>query len=219
MPFRAPTLSLPGLCVTCGNLQDEMGQPIGPSRVWLSDAWMPGLAMSRSLGDTLAASCGVTCCPDVSVVHITPADALAIWASDGVWEFISSQDAVSTVADCADAAAAAQLLVALAQEQWARNEADVSDDISCAVVFFSGHGAEERASAGGDASGEAAAGMADLSLAGHLPVDAIADGNAGAGSASAAADTDPVVPAPDMSTPAGGGGGIAVEDFGIQGAT
>lgn len=154
-------------------VQDEMNQPIGPPRVWLSDAWMPGLAMSRSLGDTLAASCGVTCCPDVSVVHITADDALAIWASDGVWEFISSQDAVTAAAGCADAAAAAQLLVALAQEQWAHNEADVSDDISCAVVFFSGRASVDD-SANEEGSADAAASLAQLCVDGG-PANEVAE--------------------------------------------
>lgn len=35
-------------------LVDEMGQPMGPYRVWLQYAWIPGLAMSRALGDVLA---------------------------------------------------------------------------------------------------------------------------------------------------------------------
>lgn len=35
-------------------LVDEAGQPIGPFRVWLQYAWIPGLAMSRALGDALA---------------------------------------------------------------------------------------------------------------------------------------------------------------------
>ena len=35
-------------------LVDEMGQPIGPFRVWLQYAWIPGLAMSRALGDAVA---------------------------------------------------------------------------------------------------------------------------------------------------------------------
>ena len=35
-------------------LVDEVGQPIGPFRVWLQYAWIPGLAMSRALGDVLA---------------------------------------------------------------------------------------------------------------------------------------------------------------------
>ena len=35
-------------------LVDELGQPIGPFRVWLQRAWVPGLAMSRAIGDVLA---------------------------------------------------------------------------------------------------------------------------------------------------------------------
>jgi hypothetical protein len=38
----------------CCRLVDEMGQPMGPYRVWLQYAWIPGLAMSRALGDQLA---------------------------------------------------------------------------------------------------------------------------------------------------------------------
>jgi serine/threonine protein phosphatase PrpC len=51
----------------------------------------------------VAASCGVTHCPEVSLVDITAADAFAIWASDGVWEFIESQQAANIVAACANA--------------------------------------------------------------------------------------------------------------------
>ena len=40
--------------VRCCRLVDEMGQPIGPYRVWLQRTWVPGLAMSRALGDKLA---------------------------------------------------------------------------------------------------------------------------------------------------------------------
>ena len=36
---------------------------MGPERVWLKDIDVPGLAMSRSFGDTIAASVGVTHIP------------------------------------------------------------------------------------------------------------------------------------------------------------
>jgi hypothetical protein len=42
-----------GFVAAC-RLGDEMGQPMGPYRVWLQYAWIPGLAMSRALGDQLA---------------------------------------------------------------------------------------------------------------------------------------------------------------------
>lgn len=35
------------------------GEPIGPARVWLKDENIPGLAMSRSIGDNVASSVGV----------------------------------------------------------------------------------------------------------------------------------------------------------------
>ena len=44
------------LCIirSSPRLVDEDGQPMGPHRVWLQYAWVPGLAMSRALGDQLA---------------------------------------------------------------------------------------------------------------------------------------------------------------------
>ena len=44
-------------------LQTEEGEQVGPHRVWLGDVWLPGLAMSRAMGDTMArrhASCFVS---------------------------------------------------------------------------------------------------------------------------------------------------------------
>lgn len=41
---------------------DPYDGPVGPCRVWVKEQALPGLAMSRSLGDSLAASVGV--CPD-----------------------------------------------------------------------------------------------------------------------------------------------------------
>ena len=42
---------------------DDDGSPIGPARVWLLHDDIPGLAMSRSLGDNVAASVGVIAVP------------------------------------------------------------------------------------------------------------------------------------------------------------
>ena len=38
---------------------DAEGNPVGPARVWLKNKNIPGLAMSRSLGDNVAHSVGV----------------------------------------------------------------------------------------------------------------------------------------------------------------
>jgi hypothetical protein len=52
-PF--PPCAVPLTVLSC-RLVDETGQPMGPYRVWLQYAWLPGLAMSRALGDRLAHS-------------------------------------------------------------------------------------------------------------------------------------------------------------------
>ena len=47
-------------------MTDIGGKEVGPYRVWLGEAQLLGLAMSRSLGDTLAHSIGVSPKPEVS---------------------------------------------------------------------------------------------------------------------------------------------------------
>lgn len=43
--------------------KDYNGEPIGPARVWLKNENIPGLAMSRSIGDKVAQQAGVICEP------------------------------------------------------------------------------------------------------------------------------------------------------------
>ena len=45
--------------------KDSAGNFVGPSRVWLMHQKIPGLAMSRSIGDIVAATVGVTYQPGI----------------------------------------------------------------------------------------------------------------------------------------------------------
>ena len=72
----------------------------GPVRVWLADQDIPGLAMSRSLCDTVAHSVGVISTPEVTEVTVTDDDRVIIMGSDGLWEFISSNEAIQLIEDC-----------------------------------------------------------------------------------------------------------------------
>ncbi|DBA92289.1 TPA: hypothetical protein ACH3X2_003716 [Trebouxia sp. C0005] len=117
-------------------LVDEMGQPIGPFRVWLQYAWIPGLAMSRALGDAVAHSVGVTSEPECTVKELTPVDKFMILASDGVWEFIESQDAVDIVGNCETVEEGCRQLVDEAYQRWLVEEEGVVDDITAVVVKF-----------------------------------------------------------------------------------
>jgi hypothetical protein len=46
-------------------MRDGRNDPIGPPRVWVAREMYPGLAMSRSIGDSIAQSVGVSCEPEV----------------------------------------------------------------------------------------------------------------------------------------------------------
>ena len=74
--------------------QDENGNPVGPSRVWLKNQDLPGLAMSRSLGDAVAASVGVIPDPEILEFLLTPEDKFIVIGSDGVFEFLSNEEVV-----------------------------------------------------------------------------------------------------------------------------
>jgi len=71
----------------------------GPVRVWKHDpaaphgqASYPGLAMSRSFGDTAAHECGVISIPTIKTLELDPTvDAFLVLASDGVWDVMSEK--------------------------------------------------------------------------------------------------------------------------------
>ena len=72
-------------------INQQLGVEMGPARVWLADMDLPGLAMSRSLGDYVAQSVGVIPVPEVNIYNININDRFVIIASDGVWEFLSNE--------------------------------------------------------------------------------------------------------------------------------
>lgn len=111
--------------------------PIGPARVWLLNDDVPGLAMARSFGDLIAASVGVICVPEISVHVIGPNDKMIVMGSDGIWEFISNQEAIDMVAESRDCKEACDRLCEEATKRWRREE-DVIDDITCIVIELSG---------------------------------------------------------------------------------
>ena len=112
------------------------GEDCGPSRVWLAEVDVPGLAMSRSVGDEVSQTVGVISVPEVIVHDITGEDIFAVWASDGVWEFLSNQQVCSIVWKYQqDLSEAAHQLVEESHKQWKKEE-EVVDDITCIIVKF-----------------------------------------------------------------------------------
>jgi serine/threonine protein phosphatase PrpC len=58
---------------------------------------IPGLAMSRSFGDKVAHSVGVSAEPDTWDFTLGLNDKFVVIASDGVWEFLSNDDVANIV--------------------------------------------------------------------------------------------------------------------------
>eukprot|EP00752_Nemacystus_decipiens_P010104 g9005.t1 len=107
------------------------------SRVWLDAAMTQvGLAMARSIGDNAVKSIGVVAEPEVTTHTIEGKDKFIVLASDGVWEFISSQEAVDIVGRSLEEGTmkATQDLIEAAATKWREVEGDYRDDITAVVI-------------------------------------------------------------------------------------
>ena len=118
--------------------KDENGNDFGPKRVWLKNADLPGLAMARSFGDEVAASVGTISEPEIKYFDITEDDKFIIIASDGIWEFISSQECVNIIKDFylkKDLKGCLKYLLNESSKRWIKEE-EVIDDITAVIIFF-----------------------------------------------------------------------------------
>jgi hypothetical protein len=117
------------------NLGEEIDQAGDPPRVWDSTLEKPGCAFSRSFGDAVAKEVGVTAEPEILVWEISPKDKFAVIASDGVFEFITSQAVVDMIEKYNDKLAAAKHVVSEAYRLWLTYD-DRTDDISIIIISF-----------------------------------------------------------------------------------
>ena len=116
----------------------EEGEFVGPQRVWLKDEEVPGLAMTRSFGDRVAATVGVISEPEIKEFDFDENDKFMIIASDGIWEFISSQECVNIIKDFYeknDMKGCADYLYEESSKRWIKEE-EVIDDTTLILVYF-----------------------------------------------------------------------------------
>ena len=65
--------------------------------MWLKTKQVPGLAMTRSMGDSVAKSVGVTYEPEIKEFSLTDDDKILVLASDGLWDRISNDEVTRIV--------------------------------------------------------------------------------------------------------------------------
>jgi len=95
---------------------------------------IPGLAMSRSLGDVVAHSAGVISEPEFTDYELDSAtDRFLVVATDGLWEFVENQETVEIVEGQASPADAVDVLITEAATRWMHEE-QVIDDTTIIVA-------------------------------------------------------------------------------------
>ncbi|KAI0530690.1 hypothetical protein KFK09_000237 [Dendrobium nobile] len=114
---------------------DEENDEGDPPRLWMQNAMYPGTAFTRSVGDSTAESIGVMAVPEVLKVKITPHHVFFVIASDGIFEFLSSQAVVNMVSSFKDPRDACSALAAEAYKLWLEHESR-TDDITVIVVHI-----------------------------------------------------------------------------------
>ena len=126
----------------CGGIvekdKDENDKEEGPYRVYIKGKEYPGLAMSRSIGDIDAKQIGVIPNPQFIEYTITDETKYMMICSDGVWEFISNEEAKKLGNEYyikKDVNGMCQCLYKTSFDYWNKEEY-VVDDITAVVVFF-----------------------------------------------------------------------------------
>uniref|UniRef100_A0A6S8ZMK7 PPM-type phosphatase domain-containing protein n=5 Tax=Ditylum brightwellii TaxID=49249 RepID=A0A6S8ZMK7_9STRA len=113
----------------------------GPPRVWLGHMDVPGLAMSRSLGDAVAHTAGVISDPEFTERELDPSsDKFIVVATDGLWEFVNNDETVDMTAKMKGPAEAVDYLVKEANARWMHEE-QVIDDTTIVVANLFDYGA------------------------------------------------------------------------------
>lgn len=119
-------------------MRNQLNEPIGIPLVWAEDPAVPGLTVTRSFGDFICHTVGVSVDPEVKCAPILPEDRMIILGSDGLWSVLDEQEVadivrrfihLGVVRDCCTQV----LETALAK--WA-GKGEAIDDISVIVVFL-----------------------------------------------------------------------------------
>jgi serine/threonine protein phosphatase PrpC len=118
------------------NLGEEIDDSGDPPRIWAQDGDYPGTAFTRSIGDAVSERLGVFAEPEMHSQVLSQDDRFLVIASDGVFEFLTSQAVVDMVVKFDNPLAACRAVVAESYQLWLQYEVR-TDDITIIIVNFS----------------------------------------------------------------------------------
>lgn len=145
--FESPNHELLGeelrrVLVASGEVRERMVSGVVARRVFIPGQELPGLAMSRSLGDVQAHNLGVSADPSIHEGIPMASGSILIVGSGGIWDKVPALEAVAlVVAEVAGGSVefAAAALVSEARARWLLDGGGLGDvdDASAVVVFLS----------------------------------------------------------------------------------
>lgn len=116
---------------------EAAGSRVAQGYVWAPPHFRYGLQMTRAVGDCDHSEYGVIAFPEVTYTRLGPEDDFIVLASDGVWDFLTSQQVCDFVghrlAEGQTTDDVAAELVREAERRW-RRETNRVDDISAVVL-------------------------------------------------------------------------------------
>jgi serine/threonine protein phosphatase PrpC len=116
----------------------------GPARIFKKGLNYPGINMSRSIGDFVSREIGLISDPDVFSCEISDDFEAFVICSDGVWEFVSSQEVAEISVRCkGEPKKVAERLATFAWMQWKEKISDHVDDITVCVFYPNNSNAKE----------------------------------------------------------------------------
>ncbi|CAD8208362.1 unnamed protein product [Paramecium pentaurelia] len=116
--------------------RDSQGLSYGPLRVW-SNANVPGLAMTRSMGDQVAKKVGVIDKPEIFNFTMDIMDRALLIGSDGLFEFLTQQDIFDAITPYLNnIEMACNHLLEMAHISWLQRGSKMIDDITFILIFL-----------------------------------------------------------------------------------
>ena len=119
-------------------IKNEIGEGVGPYRVWKRGEGYPGLAMSRSIGDLNGKKIGVIPNPGIVEFQLNENSKYIVVCSDGVWEFLNNEN-VKNIGNKYyrenNPSGFCHELINTSLCLWEKNDI-VIDDITAVVAFF-----------------------------------------------------------------------------------
>lgn len=110
------------------------GIDTGPPRVWLKERRIPGLSMSRVIGDSVLRGI-VSSQPDLCMHRLVEEDRFIVVATDGVWSVMTNEEVVQFVEGRGGSCQIiAEDLVRLAARRWFEGGGESVDDISVIII-------------------------------------------------------------------------------------